>query len=76
MKISMRTGSESWPDRKDPDLLAEWWDSTNRLPAVGDKVTFELVEWVVTDRVWHLAQGEEPSVSLWVKYADEARDGG
>lgn len=71
MKIVMRTGSESRPEQGvDADLLLEWWDSTNRLPAVGDKVTFNQIEWVVTDRVWHLAQGEEPEVSVWVNYAE------
>jgi len=67
MKVTMKTGEET------PEELLIWWDSTNRLPAVGDRITFEGVAWVVQDRTWHLAQGKDPEVDVWVRYptADE-----
>lgn len=67
MKVTMKTSEEPVEE------LLIWWDSTNRLPAVGDRVTFEAVAWVVQDRVWNLKQGQEPEVEVWVRYptADE-----
>lgn len=63
MRVEFHTGDEQ------PDFLFYAHDEmpVTGLPLIGDKVVWEHIEWLVTERSWNLVQGEEPVLEIWMR---------
>lgn len=64
MRVEFHTGEES------PDFLFEVSGDqahVTGLPLIGDRVVWEYIDWVVNERSWKLAQGEEPVLEIWLR---------
>jgi hypothetical protein len=64
VRVEFHTGDE------DPDFLFEAHHAEQAggwVPVIGDLVVWERIEWIVTERVWCLEQGEEPVLAVWMR---------